>query len=601
MSSDMITEPRSTGNGDIQFDKDVERIAAENKAKQGANGHNPDRDDKAFIAALANLPELDYELQRTGAAKAIGIRADALDKLVCTARGSQPESPLYPHWQVEPASEPVDAERLLTQVLGCIRSHVVMPEESARVVALWIAMTWVHDVAAIHSPILLVTSPEPNSGKSTLLGVLSFLVRRSLTSVGIGAAPLYRAIEKWQPTIIVDEGDTAFVDNEDLRGAVNSGWTRGQGVIRCDAETHEPRLFSTFCPKAVGMIGRRLPAATLSRAIVIEMARKKSSERTIDFEYVDDDSLAELRSDLARYGADNANQLHRAHPALPQGFENRRAANWRLLLAIADTGGEEWGRKARTAAEKITGTSVSESVGTDLLSDIRKVFDAKPDSDCILSRQLIELLTADPESRWCEWGRDRKPITQKQLASLLHGFHIISTTVHPDDQRHGKGYRRADFEEAWGRYLPPETPPDVPSPPSEACKRASAHEMGTSSTFRSVQERKPARIENTNLANKNAGLHACTLEKPESGNGGMAAPFAAPIGHICNSHSAAISTPAAPVGLCAQCRGDEGAPPVLCKGEGFPAEGIWLHRECVRFWRDLSIPTFLDRTRGHLQ
>jgi putative DNA primase/helicase len=564
------------------FEKQVERTAAENKAKQGADP-NQDRDDEAFIAALAELPPLTYHQQRRGAARALGLPVGALDKLVRGAKASRSESPLFPHWEVEPSAQPVDAEQLLTRIVGRIRSHVVMTDDAARVAALWIVMTWVHEQAAIHSPILLVTSPEPNSGKSTLLGVLSFLVRRSLTSVGITAAPLYRAIEKWQPTIIVDEGDTAFVDNEDLRAAVNSGWTRGQGVIRCESETHEPRLFSTFCPKAVGMIGRRLPAATLSRSIVIEMMRRKPSERAIDFEYVDDDRLAELRSDLARFAADNADLLPRSQPVLPQGFENRRAANWRLLLAIADTAGEEWGRKARAAAEKIAGTLVSESVGTDLLADIKKVFDARSDVDCLLSRQLIELLTTDPESRWREWGRDRNPITQKQLAGLLREFHIISTTVHPAGQAHGKGYRRVDFEEVWARYLPPETPSHAAIPRSEACKRASANQTGITPTFRSVRETKSARIENANLSNKHAGLHACTDRKPESAPPRVMAPATAP---------------STPIGLCAQCHGEEGAPPILCKGEGFPAEGVWLHRECVRFWRDLSIPTWLDRRPG---
>jgi putative DNA primase/helicase len=521
MSSTTIIEPRSTGadNRDIQFDKDVERIAAENKAKSAYASQ--DRDDESFIAALAELPPLTYQLQRTGAAKAIGIPVGALDKLVRAAKTSQPEPPLFPHWLVDPSSEPVDVDRLLTSTLGCIRSYVVMTDEAARIVTLWVAMTWVHDIAAVHSPILLVTSPEANSGKSTLLGVLSLLVRCSLPTVGITAAPLYRTIEKWQPTIMVDEGDTAFIDNEELRAVVNSGWTRGTGVVRCENETHEPRLFSTFCPKAIGMKGHKLPDTTMSRAIVIEMVRKTSSERAIDFQYVDDDGLAEIRSQLARFAADHADRLRRAEPALPQGFENRRAANWRLLLAIADTAGEDWGRKARAAAEKIAGAALGESAGTDLLADIKKVSNTRPGEECILSRQLVDILVGDPESRWCEWGRDRKPMTQRQLASMLREFRVFPTTVHPADQRHGKGYRWVDFEEAWGRYLPPETPALPPSPRFDPCKRASAHEMGTSGTFRSVQETKPARIENSKLSNKHAGLHACTLRKPESPDEGV--------------------------------------------------------------------------------
>ena len=234
--------------------------------------------------------------------KNLDITVQALDKVVRAAKPHS-EPPLFKHWEVEPSGQPVDAEHLITQILGRIRSHVVMTDEAERVVTLWTVMTWVHGRAAVHSPILLVTSPEPNSGKSTLLGVLTYLVRCSLPSVGITAAPLYRSIEKWQPTIIVDEGDTAFVNNDDLRAVVNSGWTRGTGVIRCESETNEPRLFSTFCPKAIGMKGRKLPETTMSRAIVIEMARKKPGERAIDFQYVDDDGLVELRSKLARFAA----------------------------------------------------------------------------------------------------------------------------------------------------------------------------------------------------------------------------------------------------------------------------------------------------------
>jgi Protein of unknown function (DUF3631) len=46
-----------------------------------------------------------------------------------------------------------------------------------------------------------------------------------------------------------------------------------------------------------------------------------------------------------------------------------------------------------------------------------------------------------------------EPITDRQLAKLLKPFGIISTTVHPPGAPHAKGYCRADFEDAWERYL----------------------------------------------------------------------------------------------------------------------------------------------------
>jgi len=142
--------------------------------------------------------------------------------------------------------------------------------------------TWVHDKVAVHSPILLVTSPEPNCGKSTLLGVIGYLVRQSLVSVLIKGPALFRSIEKWHPTFVIDEADTALVNNDDLKEVVNSGWTRGPTVVRCHPETLDPCPFSTFAPKAIGMKGRNLPDMTLSRTIIIEMQRKLAGEKAAE-------------------------------------------------------------------------------------------------------------------------------------------------------------------------------------------------------------------------------------------------------------------------------------------------------------------------------
>jgi hypothetical protein len=47
------------------------------------------------------------------------------------------------------------------------------------VIALWVLMAWVHDIAATHSVFLVATSAEPDSGKTTLLGVVRYLVPKA--------------------------------------------------------------------------------------------------------------------------------------------------------------------------------------------------------------------------------------------------------------------------------------------------------------------------------------------------------------------------------------------------------------------------------------
>jgi Protein of unknown function (DUF3631) len=398
---------------------------------------------------------------------------------------------------------------------------------------------------------LLATSAEANSGKSTLLGLLGFLVRQALLSVSIRGPALFRSIEKWGPTFVIDEADTSLVNNDDLKEVVNSGWTRGQRVIRCDPETHDPRPYSTFCPKAIGMKGRKLPDTTLSRTIIIEMKRKLPNETVADFDHLDDDGLARLRRQLARWAVDNGAALTAATPEIPQGFHNRVRANWKLLLAIAENAGDEWKRAAWQAAgaiEKVKATFEA-SIGVQLLSSIRAMFEAN-NVDCMTSQQMVGHLTADPEKPWAEY-RHGRPLSQKQLANLLNGYGIYSETVHPVGLPHAKGYRLERFSEAFGRYL---APPSVEKPTSEPCTRANDCGTGTSDEIRTVQTHVAHGSETANFSYSRADLHGCTVRK--AGNGGK---------------------------RCAQCNGEPDGTERFFYDQG--ERGEWLHPECVRFFK----------------
>jgi putative DNA primase/helicase len=449
-------------------DEIVDRILGKNRKKRtAANLFSGKKDEPTpdliseVVINLASLTPLQYAQQLAREAKKYKMPVKLLEKAVEAARVEQEaEKLLEPHWEVTPAEDPVDAVALFSAIEARILHHVAMPAPLAFVVALWIGQTWIHEHAT-HSPILFVTSAERDSGKSTLMGIVGFLVRRSLLSVGISAAALYRSIEKWHPTFVIDEADDAFVDNPDLRQVVNSGWTRGQGVVRCDPDTNEPRKFSTFCPKAIACKGRNAPDTILSRAIFVTLKRRTKGEPIAHFSHIDDDGFVRLRSRLARWAADNGAALGLARPAMPEGFLNRTASNWQLLFAIADSLGEEAGRRARKAAEQIVGITDLTSAGVELLHDIKMMF-ARSTLEYLTSKAIVADLTADPERRWTEWSRG-KPITEKGVATLLHEFRVFSRDVGPRDER-VKGYRKADFADVWERYLDNEkkAPPSAP-------------------------------------------------------------------------------------------------------------------------------------------
>jgi putative DNA primase/helicase len=271
--------------------------------------------------------------------------------------------------------------------------------------------------------------------------------------VGVSEAALFRAIDMWQPTVITDEADTAFIDNEHLRAVYNAGWTRGTGVLRCVGDSHAPKLFNAFCPRAIGLKGKKLPDTTLSRCIQVEMRRKLARESVADFSYIDDSTLATLRRKLARWADDSWKVLAVASPQVPETFINRTRRNWWLLLAIAELAGTEWATKASKAATDIEGKQPEADAEIELLADIKAVFDDRG-ADEISTKELIAALIEDEERPWATWVRGN-PITPNHLWRLLRNYHIASEDVRPNGA-HTKGYRRVRFQEAWARYLAPQ-------------------------------------------------------------------------------------------------------------------------------------------------
>jgi hypothetical protein len=409
--------------------------------------------EKQRIDELARKTRMGYDREREAAAAELGVRRETLDREVEERRDEievEDQPLLHPWWEVEPWDQPVETAALLADLQEQILKYVVMTKEQALVVALWNMMAWVHSRSVVHSPYLMVTSPQRDSGKSTLLGVLGFLTPRSLLCVSLNEAVLFRSIDYWTPCLITDEADTVFADNEPLRAVYNSGWTRGSGVPRCIGDDHVPKLFATFCPKVLGLKGKNLPDTTLSRCIIVELKRKLPGEAVQDFAHLDDDALGILRRKLARWADDNWECLGKAQPQIPAGFHNRVRRNWWVLLAAAELAGADSAERARKAATAMEGVQDIVDIEIELLRDIKAVFDAD-DLVEISTKALITALSADDERPWATFAKG-KPITDRQIARILGKYRIKSEDVRPNGV-HAKGYQCARFEDVWARYL----------------------------------------------------------------------------------------------------------------------------------------------------
>lgn len=355
----------------------------------------------------------------------------------------------------DPWPEPVDGAELLEDLENAFLRFVSLPDGSAPALALWVVHAHAHDAAAV-SPLLALTSPEKRCGKTTTLALVGALVPRPLPASNISPAAIFRAVEAFRPTLLVDEADsflTARGANDELRGILNSGHTRsGAVVVRTAGEDHEPRIFSTWGAKAVALIGA-LPGTLEDRSVIIQLRRQAPGERKERLRLDRIGALEHLRRRAARWAADNLDALRTADAAVPEGLHDRAADNWRPLLAIADAAGGEWSARARNAAGKLGGAADDgDAAGPMLLSDLRDVFKQK-EKDRLSSAEIVAELVKMEERPWPEW-KQGKELSTMGLARILRPFGIRPKQM-KDDSEKVRGYDRSDFADAFSRYLPP--------------------------------------------------------------------------------------------------------------------------------------------------
>ena len=400
--------------------------------------------------------------------------------------------------------EAVDAADLLGELARTFTRFIALPPGGATVLALWTLHSHSHDGADI-SPVLNITSPMKGCGKTTLLAVLGALVPRPLHASNLTPAVVFRSIEHFRPTLLIDEADT-FMDSDELRGILNSGHTRNGIVLRIVGDEHEPRAFSTWTPKAVAGIGKR--AATLEdRSITVQLRRKTRNEATERVRFDRLGSLDPLRRQAWTWAQDNLNELRESDPIVPELRSDRAADNWRPLLAIADMAGGPWPDQARKAALLFSGADVEDdSASVLLLGDLRDLLRESP-LERLGSADIVSRLILMEERPWPEWKRGQ-PMTTRQLAGLLNPFDIHPQTIRIGDGT-AKGYKGEDLQDAFERYLPPTAPFSsvTPSQPFDG-KGFSAisirHTTDHVTDTRSGEKPRPASIV-TDVTDRNGG------------------------------------------------------------------------------------------------
>jgi putative DNA primase/helicase len=446
----------------------------------------------ALMAAaqqLCGMAFTDRLMLRKKVAADYGVGVGDLDKLmrfienskVADEEGSQQGQALN-FAEPEPWPEPIDGRELVRELARAIRHNIVIRSPYLLVLALWCIHTYLFDVLKC-TPRLIIRAATEGSGKTLLMTLLRHLVWRPLKSINMSSAAMFRSIDKFKPTLLLDEASRMFEAEHgtarDMLEAViailDSGFEPGDSVVRASGEDNDVREFFVHTPAALAVLKKtKLPRTLVSRSIYIPLDKKLRTERAVPFSrYHDVEPLQQLARRIRRWCDDNRERLQELLIARIERERdndggdgdstlfNRLADKWRPLFAVAEATG--FLREVQDVAAELTKLEAlhiedaSDLQGVTMLADCKRIFDGDISGnvgavDWLSSIQLAGYLKQIPERPWASMGRDG--ITPHMVAKILADFDIYPERPTTRGQR-SRGYTRAMFENAWNRHLSP--------------------------------------------------------------------------------------------------------------------------------------------------
>jgi hypothetical protein len=162
---------------------------------------------------------------------------------------------------------------LLLEIQEFIHKYLEVSEFFEQITPFYILLTWVYD-SFKELPYLRAIG-DYGCGKSRFLKVVgSICYKPAFTAGATNPAPIFRIIDQFKGTLVIDEADMRFSDtNSEIVKILNNGFQAGMPVLRCASgeKNYEVEAYDVFGPKIVATRERYEDKALESRFIVEHM------------------------------------------------------------------------------------------------------------------------------------------------------------------------------------------------------------------------------------------------------------------------------------------------------------------------------------------
>jgi hypothetical protein len=306
---------------------------------------------------------------------------------------------------------------LVSRIRDFVRRHVAVGEDFEEIATYYILFTWVHD-AFDEVPYVRVRGGYGSGKTRFLLTVGSLCYKPIFASAASTVSPLFRLLDAFRGTLILDEGDFRYSDEKsEVVKILNNGNARGFPVLRTEVSRQrefDPKAYHVFGPKIVATRGFFQDKALESRCLTEDM-RGGAIRKEIPLN-LDDRFRAEalaLRNQLLLYRLRNFGAVRSLDRADDRGLDPRLEQIFGPLLSVVED------QSAVSRITKVLGKlnedladERSDTAEAQVLLVIRELVARGPDS-----RLAIQDIASEFTARYGEEYERR--VTPRWIGSLV--------------------------------------------------------------------------------------------------------------------------------------------------------------------------------------
>src|SRR5215471_15847421 len=232
-------------------------------------------------------------------------------------------------------------ESLLGEIQSFIHRYVDVSPLFEKIASYYVLFSWVHD-GFNELPYLRVRG-DPGSGKTRFLLTIGSLCYKPIFASGASTvSPIFRILDSFHGTLIVDEGDFRFSDEKaEVVKILNNGNVKGFPVLRSEVSgkgrEFNPRAYHVFGPKLVATRGFFDDKALESRFLTEEMGQYRlRNDVPINMSGSYKEEGLRIRNKLLLFRFRNLNKRKPTEKLVDRSIEPRLNQIFVPLLSIID-------------------------------------------------------------------------------------------------------------------------------------------------------------------------------------------------------------------------------------------------------------------------